>query len=202
MVDALRGKVHQLNISKEGIPKTAVRQMYVTPRGAIGDNQGSPISEDAVLSLLPLESYMELARSDKVRVIDRRLQPNLNFKAREGDKPRPGDLGENITTVGLPVMEVKLGDVFQVGSERNGVVFKISSARRAHGAVTEVFGPAWTDILYGAGLRTGLEGSLEWGKGGFEARVLRVGSISAGDSMVRIRSEGNGSEGQRRHWDY
>jgi MOSC domain-containing protein YiiM len=106
------GRVHQINVKPEstgerGLPKHPVDHVSLKKMGVIGDfnrwrhEEAQDDPRSAVL-LMPLEMIQELNH--------------------EGWRIRPGDIGENFTTVGIPYDSFAPGKRYRVG----GAVIKIS----------------------------------------------------------------------------
>lgn len=89
----------------------------------------------------------------------------------ERDDFTPGQFGENLTTEGLLETEVRIGDVFRVGS-----------------AVLQVSQPRSPCFKLGIRMKdpTFVRTFLQSGRPGFYFRVLEQGALQAGDSLERI----------------
>lgn len=95
------GRVHSIQISPGGVPKTPVPSALVDAEGIIGDrhvykDHGGP---DRALCLYSLELINELHRLGHYRII-------------------PGALGENLTIRGLPWLAIQPGVVLVIGELR------------------------------------------------------------------------------------
>lgn len=94
------GRIFQLNVSRGGVPKLAVREVALTPQGLEGDRQrdlryhGGP---ERALCLYALERVLELQA--------------------EGHPIYPGSVGENLTVVGLDWMGLTPGARLALGEE-------------------------------------------------------------------------------------
>jgi MOSC domain-containing protein YiiM len=88
-----------------------------------------------------------------------------------------GSFGENLTTEGLLEDSTRVGDRFIIGSAE----FEVTQPRMP---------------CYKLGLKFGtsaiLKLFLESGRTGFYLRVVREGSLRAGDAITVIKAEGNG----------
>jgi MOSC domain-containing protein YiiM len=84
-----------------------------------------------------------------------------------------GHFGENLTVLGLPEDEVRIGDVLR----SDGALFEVSQPRVP---------------CFKLGMRMGdpgfLKPFLRSGRVGFYLRVIEVGSVAAGDAIVRERA--------------
>ena len=92
------GSVRQLNISRGGVPKTAVESAYVGWKGVEGDRQATRKHHGRPFQALSLWSteVMETLRA-------------------EGHQVVPGAAGENITVSGLPWNLVRPGTRLRIG---------------------------------------------------------------------------------------
>lgn len=96
----MEGRIFQLNLSKGGVPKLAVREAVITPEGLEGDWQqdrryhGGP---RRALCLFALERVLELQT--------------------EGHPIFPGSVGENLTLVGLDWSRLGPGARLVLGDE-------------------------------------------------------------------------------------
>ncbi len=152
---AVAGKVHQINISNGGVPKTAVPSAEIVVGGIVGDDQadkkhhGGP---DQDLCLYSLE-VIEALRA-------------------EGHPIEPGFAGENLTLAGVDWSLMAPGRRLQIGPEliaevtwpaapcgKNAAWFTGRDYRR----MSEDLHPGWS----------------RW-----YARVLSPGSVTEGDTVT------------------
>jgi MOSC domain-containing protein YiiM len=175
-------RVHQLNIGDGGIPKRPVEQIRVTKEGVVGDSHNDMVvhgGAEKAVCIFSLESYKELeAKGFRVR----RDTQNPDFRHRIGSPPVPGDLGENITSVGLSYEDVRPGNIFQIGEAQ----IQIVNPRTPCGTVSEVFGLYIGKEIFDVRVRHGDFTSPVWGKSGFYSRVVREGTINKIDEIVRL----------------
>ena len=155
------GRLLQINVKgrtarEVGLPKRSVPSAHVTAQGLDGDfnryrhDQLADDPDSAVL-LLPVET---------MRALDR-----------EGWPVRPGDLGENLTTEGLPYEALGPGRALRVGAVRLEVT-------RACDPCTNLYALPYVGAERGpAFLRAML------GRRGWYARVTRPGPIEVGDAV-------------------
>jgi len=101
------GKIHSLNISaKKGIPKTPVDEAKaIEDWGLENDIHAQPGIRQ--LSLLAIESINRQKECAKIK----------------GVTLKPGDFAENITTSGIDLKKLKIGDRLKAGDE---VILEIS----------------------------------------------------------------------------
>lgn len=163
----MTGRVHQINVKpetpgEEGLPKRPVEAAMAYHHGLEGDfnryrHEKEADDPTAALLLVPLETIQELNR--------------------EGWLVRPGDLGENLTTIGIPYERLAPGTSFGVG----GAEIRIS--RRCDPCtylyllpyVGEAKGPAFVKTMVG--------------RRGMYATVVREGRIRKGDALVDRRPD-------------
>jgi MOSC domain-containing protein YiiM len=160
------GRVHRVSRKSQtpgerGLPKPAVSEAQVTVDGVVGDYnvyRHDEAHDDPAMAILIMPLEM------------------LNQLDREGWPVRPGDVGENITTEGLPYDSFTPGDRFRVG-----------------GALLEISKPCTPcDNLYQlpyVGPERGpafLKATL--GRRGWYARVLEGGTVRTDDRIERVRA--------------
>ncbi len=162
------GRVYQLNRKSQvpgerGLPKRAVTEIRITSAGLEGDYNvyRHDVSRDdpsmAVL-VLPKETIEELGR--------------------EGWPVRPGDLGENITSSGIPYDDFSPGRRLRVGT----VLLEISKPCTP---CTNLYLLPYVGAERGPEfLRTTLD------RRGWYARVVEEGSVRTGDPIELIASGG------------
>jgi MOSC domain-containing protein YiiM len=86
----IKGKVYSINISAEkGIKKNPVDKAGISSKGIEGDGHSGDWHRQ--VSLLPLESI-------------------ISFNSLAKMETKPGDFGENITTSGIDLKQLKIGD--------------------------------------------------------------------------------------------
>ena len=99
----MKGKVYSLNISKlKGTAKKAVKRVTLVPDFGVENDAHAGKGEKQV-SLLAFESIQRQKECPK----------SGKSKAALG----PGDFAENITTEGLNLIQLKVGDKLKVGTE-------------------------------------------------------------------------------------
>lgn len=158
------GVVHQINVSRGGVPKLPVPEATVTVDGIVGDEQanrklhGGP---DRALCLFALEKIEALAA--------------------EGHPIRPGSTGENITTRGLDWSALAPGVRLRIG---RAVVVEITS----YVTPCKVIRGSFSD---GRFIR--IAEKVHPGDSRFYARVLRGGRVVAGDPIRVCDRFGPGS---------
>jgi MOSC domain-containing protein YiiM len=150
-----RGRIHQINSSRGGVPKLPVEEATVGSLGIAGDyhrdlrSHGGP---DRALCLYTLEQIQ-------------RLQG-------EGHPIFPGSVGENITLEGIDNAALTLGTRLRLGDT---VEIELTSYTAPCANITESFAD---------GDFTRISEKLHPGESRIYARVLSGGTIRTGDPVV------------------
>ncbi|MCI4345450.1 MAG: MOSC domain-containing protein [Thermoplasmata archaeon] len=154
--------VHALHRKPEtpgehGLPKPRAEQIEVTERGVVGDFNRYRHEEKAddptsAVLLLPLETLEELQREEW--------------------PVHPGDLGENITTQGVPLEELRPGVRLRAGAAELEVTRICDPCRNLY--LLPYVGPERGPEF----VRTLLD------RRGWYARVLKSGAIRVGDAIT------------------
>ena len=145
------GRIHSINCSKKKhtIKKAVNEAMLIEDFGLEGDVHGGPGIRQ--VSLLAVESIRKQKECSKVEGKEESLQP--------------GDFGENITTEGLDLIQLKIGDQFKIGGE---IILRLSKiGKECHQHCT---------IYY----RTG---DCIMPREGIFVEVIRGGRIAVGDNI-------------------
>ena len=143
---------------ERGLPKKAVDSAFVSKAGVQGDfnlyrHEELQDDPDSALLIMPVETIQELNS--------------------EGWPVKPGDLGENLTTTGMPYASFAVGKKFRAGE----VQFEIS---RACDPCDNLFLLPYVGRSKGpAFLKTML------GRRGWYAKVLKEGHVRASDKITR-----------------
>ena len=149
----MAGTVVQLSVSGGGMPKLAVGEAKVTFEGLAGDwqlNRKHHGGARRAVCLYSLELYKWLAD--------------------QGVALEPGQLGENITTRGVDLMEWKVGDRVRVGK----AVIEITEPRVPCGNLDR-----WDERLM----------KMMEGRAGWLASVVVEGVVNAGDGMEVVGND-------------
>jgi len=152
--DVSEGRIFQLNLSNGGVPKLAVRESVLTPKGLEGDRQrdlryhGGPAR---AVCLFALERVLELQA--------------------EGHPIFPGSVGENLTLVGLDWSRLAPGVRLALGEEALVEVTSYTSPCKKIAA------------SFKGGDFKRISQKLRPGHSRLYARVLRPGRISVGDHV-------------------
>ena len=154
------GRVHQINVSRGGVPKIAVPLAPVTRDGLTGDVQrnrkyhGGP---DRAVCLFSLEVIQRL-RS-------------------EGHPIEPGAAGENLTVAGLDWSLVVPGAHLAIGTGESRVELEVLSYTVPCSTIRHSFKNLDS---------TRIKQELHPGESRVYARVLREGVVRAGDAVALL----------------
>ena len=154
----MRGVLQAINVSRGGVPKTAVFEALVTEGGISGDRQrdlrfhGGP---DRAVSLFSSEIIEELQL--------------------DGHSISPGSAGENLTVSGLDWGALKPGAEIHVGPVRLLVTGFASPCEKISGSFLD-------------GDMTRLSQKRHAGRSRLYARVVAGGVIRPGDEVVVVNS--------------
>ncbi|MBI4020355.1 MAG: MOSC domain-containing protein [Candidatus Aenigmarchaeota archaeon] len=158
------GQVHQVNVKPQlqgerGLPKNSMASAYLTYCGLADDfnryrHEKKNDDPDMALLLMPLEAIGQLNS--------------------EGWPVQPGDIGENITTVGIPYDNFQPGRIYRVGGAKIQISEKCDPCSNLYllPFVGKERGPHF--------LKTMLN------RRGWYARVLQEGLIAKGDAILYL----------------
>ena len=93
-----------------------------------------------------------------------------------------GALGENLTTRGLNVRDLRIGDRIRAG----GALLEITQPRGPCDAL-DVYGPSSGREIYDRRVKARDHTSPRWGMSGFYAAVLEPGPVGPGDIIGLAR---------------
>jgi MOSC domain-containing protein YiiM len=154
----MQGFVHQINISRGGIPKLPVTLAMVTEEGIQGDGWAHPRFHGGKKQALLLISTED-----------------IDFLKELGYSVYPGALGENLTISGIDMRQVRLGDRFRA----DGILLEITKLRRPCQTLDSIRKGIQLE-LYDEN-----PGSAKWGRGGFYAKVIEPGTIHKGAIIAK-----------------
>ena len=150
------GRIFSINYSKEkGVPKTQVLKAVLVKNHGIQDDAHAG-TELRQVSLLPMESVRGQAEAAKAGNASIRI--------------RPGIYAENITTEGIDLSVIKLGDKLRVGRTAVLQISKIGKECRKHCAIYHQVG----DCIMP--------------REGIFSEVIEGGEIAVGDSVEKLGS--------------
>ena len=163
----MEGNIVQVNISPGGLPKRAIEEGYVTPLGIEGDVQAHPGIHGG-----PLQAILIIA----AEVVDTLIESGYPLFY--------GAMGENITTRGIPIRDLRIGDQVRAG----GAILQITKPRGPCKAL-DIYGPSLKTDVYDARVKQRDPSSPRWGMSGLYASVVRPGPLRAGDPVALLSSE-------------
>jgi MOSC domain-containing protein YiiM len=149
----------QVNISPGGLPKRPVLEAYIHTLGLEGDSFNHPEFHGG-----PKKAVLIIASE----IVD-------ELKAR-GFPVFYGALGENLTTVGLDIRQLRIGDRLRAG----GALLEITQARVPCSQL-DVYGATLKTEIWDHQVKTGDFTSPRWGMSGFKASVVEPGAVRPGD---------------------
>jgi len=158
----------QVNTSPGGLPKRAIDGGFIGPLGIEGDLHAHPGIHGGP------EKAILLIASETVDEFTRRGYPLFY-----------GALGENLTTRGLDVAQLRVGDQLRAG----GALLEIT---RPRGPCTQldVYGEMLKYEIYDVRVKQGDASSVRWGWSGFYLKVVAPGPVQAGDGIAVVSKLG------------
>ena len=160
----MQGTVVQVNISPGGLPKRAIPEAVVTPLGIDGDLHAHPAIHGG-----PEKAVLIIA----AEVVD-------GLVAR-GYPVFYGALGENLTTRGIEIQDLRIGDQLRAG----GVLLEITQPRGPCSAL-DVYGGTLKLEIYDQKVKQRDPTSPRWGMSGFYASVVAPGPVQPGDAVSLV----------------
>lgn len=158
----MRGTILQVNVSAGGLPKRAIPSARIGELGIQGDRHAHPQIHGG-----PLQAVL-LVAAEVVEELTARGYPLFY-----------GALGENLTTRGLVLRELRSGDRLQAGAARLEI-----TKRRGPCSALDVYGPSLRHEIYDQRVKNHDPSSPLWGMSGLYARVLTPGSVAPGDIIA------------------
>jgi len=155
----MQGTIVQINLSPGGLPKRPVRGGLITPLGLEGDAHAHPTIHGG-----PRKAILLIA-SEVVDELTARGYPLFY-----------GALGENLTTRGLRVRDLRPGDQLRAG----GALLEITQPRGPCTAL-QIYGESLKEEIYDVRVKALDAASPHWGMSGFYARVLSPGPVRIDD---------------------
>ena len=160
----MQGTIVQVNISPGGLPKRAIAEGWITPLGVEGDLHAHPNIHGG-----PMKAILMIA----AEVVDQLVA--------RGYPLFYGAMGENLTTRGIDIRRIRIGDRIRVG----GAQLEINQPR----------GPCSALDVYGESLKLEIHdrkvnqldfSSPRWGMSGFYASVVAPGPVRMGDAVSLV----------------
>src|SRR5258708_3638474 len=146
----MEGSIVQVNISRGGLPKRPIDEGLITPLGIEGDLHAHPEIHGG-----PLQAILIIA-SEVVDELKERGYPLFY-----------GALGENLTTRGIRIRDLRIGDQIRAG----GALLEVTKPRGPCSAL-DIYGLGLRSEVYDAGVKQRDPASVRWGMSGFYASVV------------------------------
>jgi len=160
----VQGSILQVSISSGGIPKRPVLLATITPLGLEGDVHAHPGIHGG-----PQKAVLLIASE----VVDE--------LAARGFPVFYGALGENLTTRGISISDLRVGDQVRAG----GSLLEITQPRGPCTAL-DVYGESLKSEIYDERVRQRDHRSPRWGMSGFYASVISPGPVCPGDIIAVV----------------
>ena len=160
------GAIVQVSISCGGLPKRSVPEGLITSLGLDGDRHAHPGIHGG------RDKAILLIASEVVNDLIGRGYP-LYY----------GALGENLTTRGIAIRDLRVGDQLRAGA----ALLQITAPRGPCSAL-QVYGPTLKTEIYDDRVKARDAASPRWGMSGFYARVLEGGLVRPDDSIELVAS--------------
>ena len=159
----MTGTIVQVSISPGGVPNHAIDEGIVRAGGIAGDGWRYPFHGGAKRAILLITSE------------------GIDALVQQGFPLTFGSLGENLTTLGLDRLRLRLGQRFRAGS----AVIELMQLRIPCDTLS-VYGAGIQAAIYDARAQAGDAVSPVWGLSGFYASVVEPGILRPGDSIALV----------------
>ncbi|MEO8025459.1 MAG: MOSC domain-containing protein [Bryobacteraceae bacterium] len=160
----MTGRILQVNISRGGVPKRPIPEGIVTLRGVDGDDWAHPKFHGG-----PKQAILLIA----AEAIEQLIAGGFPLS--------PGALGENLTTVGLPASQLRIGQRFRAGT----AVIELTKVRVPCETLS-VYGSDIQAAVYDKDVKAGDPTSPRWALAGFYAAVVAPGIVRPGDEITLL----------------
>ena len=160
----MEGSIVQVSTSLGGLPKRAISGGLITPLGLEGDLHAHPAIHGG-----PRKAIL-LVASEVIDDLTARGYPLF-----------PGALGENLTTRGITIRDIRIGDQLRAG----GATLEITAPR---GPCTglDVYGESLKEKISDERVRALDYTSPRWGMSGFYASVVEPGPVRPNDIIAVV----------------
>lgn len=162
----MQGTIVQVSISFGGLPKRSIAEGLISSLGLEGDRQAH-----AAIHGGPDKAILIIASE----VVDELVT--------HGYPLFYGALGENLTTRGIPIKDLRIGDQLRAGA----ALLEITD-RRGPCSALHVYGESLKAEIYDAQVKARDPSSPCWGMSGFYARVLLGGIVRPSDVVQLVAS--------------
>jgi MOSC domain-containing protein YiiM len=160
----MRGVIVQVSTSLGGLPKRAIPGGLVTPLGLEGDLHAHPDIHGG-----PRKAIL-LASAETIEELTARGYPLFY-----------GALGENLTTRGIDVRQIRIGDRLRAG----GALLEITQPRGPCSAL-DAYGASIKAEIYDARVKALDPASPRWGMSGWYAAVIEPGAVRPEDIIAVV----------------
>ena len=157
----MQGSIVQINSSAGGLPKRALPAGFISTLGLEGDGHAHPTIHGG-----PRKAILLIA-SEIVDGLAARGYPVFY-----------GAMGENLTTRGIDIRSLRIGDRLRAGA----ALLEITQPRGPCTAL-DVYGPSIKDEIYDLRVRQLDATSIRWGMSGLYASVIEPGEVQPGDAI-------------------
>ena len=158
----MQGTIIQVNISPGGLPKRPIEEALITPLGIQGDRHAHPDIHGG-----PRQAILFIA-SEVIDELTARGYPLFY-----------GAMGENLTTRGIEIRDIRIGDQIRAG----GVLLEVTKPRGPCTALN-IYGESLKQEIYDAGVKQRDPASPRWGMSGFYASVIEPGLVRTNDPII------------------
>lgn len=160
----MQGTIVQINVSPGGLPKRAISGGFIASLGIEADRHAHPGIHGG-----PRQAVLLIA-AEVVEELQRRGYP-VDF----------GSLGENLTTRGIDVRGLRIGDRLRAG----GALLEITKPRGPCSAL-DIYGPSIKQEIYDRRVKALDHTSPRWGMSGWYLSVVEPGPVAAGDIIAVV----------------
>ena len=160
----MHGTIVQVNISPGGLPKHPVTGGLISFLGVEGDAHAHPQIHGG------LQKAILIIAAEVVDELISRGYPLFY-----------GALGENLSTRGIPIRDLRLGDRLRAGE----ALLEITHPRGPCTAL-HIYGESLKGEIYDARVKALDPASERWGMSGFYARVLKPGVVRVNDLISTL----------------
>jgi len=160
----MQGTIVQINVSPGGLPKRAVSGGFLASLGIEGDRHAHPAIHGG-----PRKAILLIA-AEVVEELQQRGYP-VSF----------GSLGENLTTRGIDVRRLRIGDRVRAG----GALLEITQPRGPCSAL-DIYGATLKEDIYDQRVKQLDPSSPRWGMSGFYLSVVEPGPACPGDIIAIV----------------
>lgn len=158
----MQGTIVQINISLGGLPKRPVSGGFIASLGIEGDRHAHPGIHGG-----PKKAILLIA-AEIVEELQARGYPVVF-----------GSLGENLTTRGIDVRDLRIGDRLRAG----GSLLEVTQPRGPCSQL-DIYGPSIKQEIYDPKVKARDHTSPRWGMSGMYLSVVEPGPVATGDIIA------------------